>query len=928
PGEDEIEPGADDIEHNYKNMAMATSDIRALQQQLSHLLEALDVSSTAALSSTSPSSVAALGLTVSQIRQSGVLSRLSTAAIAGGSDSATSSLQKLVVRSTSLIGTNFARPDGPSSQLRGYLIAYELADQTDFDVWASSAAAWAQSAVGLIGSATLQTPVLLLRAATQLLDAYIIGGPAGLRLDYSRSVVLPNAPKFAAGLTRLVELHAGAGVDERDESLLIDLMVTVTSQVHRLPNIYRPFTARIHEMTVKVLLEDASSSTPTFTALHAVAARLLISLHLTGASNASAARRSGSANSPKSTQAQLWNATVGSVLRTLNDAASACTSTFSRVDKAALLQSGERLSLSIPAEDDHALHAGLVSTFLRLSSILHVMLSYPTLSPVPIPAAAILSGASELLSLSPQTRMKPGSDGSLHSLQQADLATLQMASMSLVAVTMSACQEGAQPFSANMLATLTTFIQRKLADTNLRSHAFRTISILLGTGSVQHGSNEVPTCRLSVDPAGRVLTRLAQACLAEVSRLFTSPPARSAQQTNDDMDGSSRKVKRQRVFESSDLLGQGTQSGPFAGKAADDFESAAAAINIFKSIYAHLSSNLRPAHADLLQTGVLLLISLSELLLNGGGVGGASVSVEAVLEHARVQLAATTIDALSQILSMASGRLLSLAASRTWTVLQVARRSSSTSVRAAALEGLAILDQVVHPRIPSLLPLRLASEEDIGNEVTQWGDEERKIGEAEMDNVRGVSEREALKMVLDVIPAEDTEAANTASDSGPGPVIASKQTTQNLTASDSHHAMLHHHSHGTGGQLSAGRASPDPVKPLHRPNTPRIGSPSPVRKAFLERAEDQRVPQTPSKRASVVTRSELERTQDENEDEVQEAPPTRKRGRAGRSTEKAAAPAVLGGGNDSEEDEEMPQIDVGTDEDKDEDGDEEAMADV
>ncbi|KAE8216845.1 hypothetical protein CF327_g96 [Tilletia walkeri] len=904
-------------------LAMATSDIRMLQQQLSHLLEVLETTSTEALKSGSPSSIAALGLTVAQIRQSGVLSRLSSTAIAGGSDSAASTLQKLVVRSTSLIGTNFARADGPSSQLRGYLIAYEIADQTEFEIWESSAAAWAQSAVNLCGSATLQTPAVLLRAATQLLDAHILGGPAGQRLDYSRQVVLPNAPKFGAGLTRLAEMHIGAESHERNDALLVDLFVCLTAQVHRLPNIYRPYTSRMHEITVKVLLEDIASNTPTFTALHAAAARLLIALHLTGASNASAARRSGSANAPKSTQAQLWNATVGSVLRTMNDAASACTSTFNRIDKNALQQGGDRLSLNIPAEDEHALHAGLVSTFVRLNGILHVMLSYPTLAPVPIPATAILAGASELLSLSPQTRMKPGSDGSLHSLQQADLATLQMASMSLVAVTMSACQEGAQPYSASVLATLTNFVQRKITDSNLRRHAFRTISVLLGVGSIRHGSNAVPTSRLSIDPAGRVLTRLAQACLAEVSRLFTSAPPRATQQANGDADGSSRKVKRQRVFESSDLLGQGTQGGPFGGKTAEDFESAAAAVNIFKSIYAHLSSNLRPAHADLSQTGVLLLIALSELLLNGNGMGGSSVSAEAALEHARILLATTTMTVLSQVLSMASGRLLSLAASRTWTVLQMGRRSPSTSIRAAALEGLSVLDQIVHPRIPSLLPLRLASEEDIGNEAAQWGDEERKIGQAEMDDVRGVSEREAMKMVLDVVPALATEQLDSARNATTEPV-ASKQSSHNLTASDSHHAMLHHHhSHGQGGQFTAGRASPDPVKPLHRPSTPRIGSPSPVRKAFPDRAEEQRAPETPSKRAREVMVADVEAVSagDQVEDVEDEGEGMRLGTQStavplqGQSAQKGLQQAMpLGGADDSDEDEDMPQIDMGSDE--------------
>jgi len=246
---------------------------------------------------------------------------------------------------------------------------------------------------------------------------------------------------------------------------------------------------------------------------------------------------------------------------------------------------------------------------------------------------------------------------------------------------------------------------------------------------------------------------LAQACLAEVSKLLTpsaSATDSAAHHSSRDLDGTTRQTKRQRVYESSSLLGQGVAGGPFPGKKAVDFHAASASVAIFGSIFAHLSTNLRPIHADLAQTGCQLLIALAELLLHPAAQGRLGSNGDADSDGARTALAKTTLSTLADILSIASGRLLALASSRALTVFRLARRSESPALQDAATKGMLILDQVVHPRIPSLLPLRHATEADIGAEAGSWGDEERRLGEVHADNVRGFAEREAMGLVLDI----------------------------------------------------------------------------------------------------------------------------------------------------------------------------------
>ncbi|KAK0561876.1 hypothetical protein OC844_002984 [Tilletia horrida] len=927
----------------FSAASTAAADVRATQQQLAHILDRLEAAAGDALrlGNASAQAIAALEAAVSQLRQSRLLSRMGALASSGGSEAAASALQKLVVRTHSLIGTNLARQDGPASQLRGYLLAYELAEQTDFDVWAANAATWAQSSVSLLANSGLQSSSLLLRAAMQLADAHLLGGVAGLRLDYNRQVVLPNVPKFGAGLVRIVEMHISEDAGHSDEPFLVDVLQCLTSQLHQFSSIYRPLTARIHEVTIKLILKDVTAPVPTFDAVHAAATRLLSALHLTGASNAAAARRSGSANAPKSTQAQLWHTTVTTVLRTMNDVASACTSTLLKASNAAAPQSGDRLPLEIAPEDDHSLHAGLISAFLRLNGAVHVLLSCPTSSAVPIPIAAILTSGLDLLSYGPQSRMKPGSDGSLHMLQLADLGILQMATMSLIAVTATACQEAFQSHAAQVLATFTIYLQRNASNDTLRNAAFKTLAILLDAGGYLDIESEVvPSARLAIDPASRTLPRLAQACLAEVSRLFISglsSSAGSTQQQSGDPNGVSRKAKRQRVFESSSLLGTALD-GPFAGKTAADMETVTAAVSIFKSVFPHLITNMRPVHADLSQTGVQLMIALAELLMHSSAVGSPAIAAESITEHARVALTATTLAVLAQILTAASGRLLSLASGRAWTVFELGRRSASPQVRAAADRGRIALDQILHPRIPALLPLRLATEADIGHEAAQWADEERKLGELEADSVRGVSEREALVKVLDAIPSAvpSTESSMTvvaSSDSGlstSGLKRSASAMSQTTASADSTQHVLQHHQHPLAHSHSvqlgnSGRASPDPVKPLHRPSTPRIGSPSPSRKVFSERTEEARMPETPSKRVNEVVMADEVLLgngvddEDEDDEEMGKAAPTVPTSSALKQPAGQDPTFARSTAADDSEDEEMPQIDLGSDEEEDAD---------
>ncbi|KAK0551892.1 hypothetical protein OC846_002440 [Tilletia horrida] len=914
------------------------SEARILQQQLTKCLERVDETCIDAIRSPSPAATASLELSVSQLRQSGTIARLNALASSTASESAISSLERLVTRCNSLISTNIARTDGPSSQLKGYLLVFEVASQMDFDLWASHASAWAQHAVSLLSSASATTYPLLLRAAVQILDSHLLGGPAGSRLDYNRQVVLPNVPKLAAALLNIAESFQESDLPTSSE-LLLDVLSYLNSQLNQFPSIYRPVAARIHDLSIKVVLDKIDAREPAFTSLHATAARLLITLHLTGASDAAAAKRAGSANASRATQAQLWGATVGTFLRTMNDASSALISTF-QTHHGSVAVSGDRLPITIPPQDDHDHHQIVFSTFMRLNAALHVMLSCPTPSAVPIPAGAIFAGATRLLSLSPLARMKPGSDASLHSLQTSDLPALQMASMSLIAVAASACQETAQTHAAQLLAVLSTFVQRNTADATLRVAALRTITVLLGNVSLDASAGSALTARVCIDPASRVLPRIVQACLSEVSRLFTASSS-SAQdninQANNSSDGSARKAKRQRVFESSTLLGQGTDTGPFPGKTAESLNATSTAVALFGSLYAHLSCNIRPAHADLSQTGVLLVIALGELLLHGSAAGNPAVLNEAVWDNARVELTVTSLSVLVHVISIASGRILSLASSRCLTVFELGRRSPSPRIRAAALNGIAALDQVVHPRLPVLLPLRLATEEDIGAEAAAWGDEERKLVEVETDNVRGVSEQQALTRVLDVSPSTAPHEHNAMSDSLAAESSESASAGQKRLASESldadvaQHAQLHQHSHPS---ISSNlRASPDPVKPLHRPSTPRIGSPSPARKPFVDRAEDRKAPETPTKRPKEVSGEGLTHTSGavEGAEGNEDTGPTEVAGNprasdgpelqipqtAASGKQQQSASALLSAADGEDSDEEMPQIDLGTDSDDD-----------
>lgn len=543
------------------------------------------------------------------------------------------------------------------------------------------------------------------------------------------------------------------------------------------------------------------------------ATKLLSALHLTGKGAAGAA--------------ELWSATMASVLAEARAAWASCSSTFveSQGWQAAANSTATTMMPPLPSDPLEALplaqrRLGLLLGRPPMQGVLPCLLGEATPSPVPVPTGALYSLAHAILAVSPSSppRQHPPVDASVHAAQVACLAGAHMSAINLlVALHLTVDRGVCASRQADTVTRLLAFVESSHYSSAHRFIAFKALSML----------------GLPLDPQARLVLRASRACLAQTSRLLLHTHTHAEQQQQQQASAStSRPTKRaKRAYESDDLGLASQERRGLADVAGDERAACMAAMANLPALYGLLTTYLTPEHHDLAHTTALLLAAVAEVSM-------ASDSA----------ICAASLSALADVVALSRGSLLALLMARAGLQGATAACSPDIGLRAAGAKLRGALDAALHPRLPLRLDLKLQQDEALPTSWTvsvgQQGEEDSlKLPKVEIEEQPGSNEATAMEQVLGIRPT--AAAAHPLAPPSPSPHPPSPSQQQLRTASApsgpvSAAAPTTTTTSSPSPAVTAATAaairerfSPDPVKPVRRPSTPRIGSPgaSPDRKS-------------------------------------------------------------------------------------------------
>ncbi|SPO20904.1 uncharacterized protein UTRI_00381 [Ustilago trichophora] len=770
---------------------------------------------------------------------------------------------KLTTRINSLISSQSAL---------GYRLAH-LWIQQDPAVWndhlVANAATWATQIVNLISAPDKlllqrEQSDRLLAAALQLAVTHLFPENIASKQEFYRQVAHPNLPKFAVGLTQLLESileKKDTDGTARFGTHLHTVLVFLNRLLHAHSAQFRPVSSRIHECITSLLYNDdvQTISQPIFTA----AAAVLSSLHLTGALASKGSDASG--GSARTTQSQLWQATLDSQLQLASEAWRHVTSSYQATDASQLAADVKDVATyknlsQYPKDPLAATKVAHQRLALLLGSrgrtgLINSHLRAVTSRPVPIPAGKLITLALDMLRVDLTSRFKPTAEAKLCSLQAAHLPSFHTRALALIAQLSITAPAAISLEASTILGDICRIAEAgvssgasDLASARVKLAAMRTLAVLVGRQGIA----------LPLDPAGRTTLRLARLGVTQLAKAVLNPVQASSTTTS----GDGRKAKKARLYESDSMFASNVAlKDRIHSLSVEDLASVQAALQILVAVYPLLTTSLSQVHYDQLQLCIQTVLALVESLSDSTSSHSATLRNKSAGPGAPtpVDLLQTAVETLADMCLDSASSTLALVLPRAIPVLgRIANAPSGAGdarIRSAAGRALA---SVHASRKGKFVPIakgvgfgpragddleaapegaKLAGASDVGHAIPVSSEALGSSITGATTAVFGAMAEEAVaeeegaesgeaRMDVDAIAAESNELFKATG--AEASTSATAATTATATAAPSSSTNI-----GLGLPTSPRRSpvekrifSPDPVKPSHRPSTPRIGSPS------------------------------------------------------------------------------------------------------
>ncbi|SOV08463.1 uncharacterized protein UDID_00507 [Ustilago sp. UG-2017a] len=769
---------------------------------------------------------------------------------------------KLTVRINSLIS---------SQNALGYCLAH-LWIQQDAAIWhdhlVTNASTWATQIVNLLSApekllTQREHSDCLLASALQLAVTHLFPEGITARQEFYRQVVHPNLPKFAVGLTQLLENIVSKQDAEGVTAFgthLRTVLVFLNRLLHAHSAQFRPVSSRIHECISSLLYRDDALSLPQ--PIFNAASAVLSSLHLTGALASKGSDASG--GSARTTQTQLWQATIDSQLHLAFEAWRHATSSYQATDtpQAALdQQEGSTHKHLQPYPKDPLAATKIAHSRLALllgsrgrSGLINLHLRGATSRSVPIPVGKLITLALDMLRVDLSSRYKPTAEVKVCSLQASFIPTLHTRALALIAQIAITAPAAVPLEASSVLGDICRIAEAgvsggsDLASNRVKLAAMRTLAVVVGRQGIA----------LPLDPAGRTTLRLARLAAAHVARCVLPPNA----PTTTVASGDGRKAKKARLYESDSMFASNIAlKDRIQSLSVEEIASTQAALQIIVAVYPLLTTCLSAVHSDhqklCMHTVLALVEALSDSvsthsakLRNASAGSGAPTAVE-LLQSGMEGLAELCLDSPSSALATVLPRAIPTLGR----IAHAPSGSGDAGVRSAAERALALVQASrkgkfvpvargvgFGPRTaddfePAPEGAKLVGAADIGQTISVTGEaQESSLASAttgvlgalggnradnreEGDDAEKMTQGEA-RMDVNAITAESAQlfkasGADAGSPTDAAQASASPKLGLGLPTSPLRSTMVEKRIF-----------SPDPVKPSHRPATPRIGSPS------------------------------------------------------------------------------------------------------
>lgn len=671
--------------------------------------------------------------------------------------------------------------------------------------------------------------------------------------------------------------------------------------IGRHPSICRPLAPRLHAIAVQLALctPDASQT------LMSGATQLLGNLHLTGAQTHTAKSKevAGSVNANKATQAQLWSAAVTAAIGSASQAWEACTSTLN--NPSPWTTRHPKLPFEELSEDVYEATPVAIARLTRLlgdaegtqRGILLHLLQLRTQRAVALPLRSLFSLATNMLAATEAKAPEKAVDAALHATQAMHLPLLHVQALKLLAVslhlTRAAGVTATSRFASPALEALAAFLERgEEVSPAVRACAFRVFAL---------------ACTLPLDPVSRTTLRACRLCLAPISALLISQDSTVGTPSSKSGDhAATPRRKRGRQYESDAI-----NATPFVKvlgyKSQDEQASALSCFEALPHLFGATLTAASPVHYDLGHTAAQLIVVIAEITTRQVAQNSSSDTA----------LAAGSLQCLAGMIKASSGGpMLALLASRAANVAEAVAYAGevTAAVSAAARDTMQAVRDAVIPRLPPVLSGHI-DEGDDDDETwaqQQWGadpvtgqtvksvtgtplsvtGDRGSRAVAAMDSVLGVKMDAPQRQSHDPIsgPLSPQSASK-------GPRHSSPARTENASIAAKEPA-----------------ADLDPVKPMQRPMSPKIGSPpaKPAKPASAAGSPDAKEVFGSARAASTTGRAPQNLTSalDEREDAQEHLTTPPIPATSVIDSVSSSALATSAAEAVASDDEEMPQIDI------------------
>lgn len=543
-----------------------------------------------------------------------------------------------------------------------------------------------------------------------------------------------------------------------------------------------------------------------------------------------------------------------------------------------LLKVASRLDSDVSGNDGSSVQ-NLNQSFNKLKvligpkGLLNTLLNTSTSRYIPLPASKIISFVSLILSTfssSSSSSSMTSIDHTLFSHQKSHLPEIYMMALNLGLQVLATIEDQITishgDLGPKFLDAILNLLSNKEMNSNpnLKNSAFKTLAVLICNGGLDMSSmsnsgseGSVDGIGMLLDPSSRNLVKIARFSLGQIGKFLSGQTESSASSTSTSnsiaitASSSSRQAKRpkldpQATTDQQTIQLQNQQLWPNS-MSSNSFSSTKASISLLVNLYPFFQTKLNKNLSELESLTQRILLAFAELLCGNRGLGGGNVSflLESSSSFTSTSNDTHTTNSMRKLDSLTTLVLSSLnqilksiePKSASFLLPRILKLTNNFSVKGNGLTP-QIFD--VCSKLKDTMSLLLdprsvpfSRSEDLEEEEEEFPEDEELDGDGKKGKGTKFNDSEKLKVKNWGVGGSELaehEHEQVDQDLDEDEDVEMKEVKLSKEVPDAFKQTLNGDSTSTIPKstttMNTSKFSPDPVKSIRRPSTPRIGSPN------------------------------------------------------------------------------------------------------